>query len=303
MFEFDLGFIGPLIVISSVVAKPYILKKLNREGTLVNVVYFLVIMLIGVPLYMLQGKFTLASMNDASAKELVNVVLQQDDFNGFKDIKNIKWTPFSKDQNLYSIKADMTENSELYHIYMQPTCEFFNGCEITMDKILIVKDKDLNIPINYIDEQTFEKRPCSDRYIKSVLLNERISTGFKVLFENYSKVPGTTASQSIDYIKISNIHESKATNLTDELKKLHLLNSCQATYEIKGDFVMKKGDNNYMPIMELLFDEVKLVEGKYIFVSKVDYNIFYNQNNQIVVAAQPFNMEKISAAKKQKEKN
>jgi len=69
MFEFDLGFLGPLIVILAVFARPYILKKMMREGTLINISYFLVVILIGTPFYMLQGKYTLTSMNDTIANE------------------------------------------------------------------------------------------------------------------------------------------------------------------------------------------------------------------------------------------
>ena len=300
MFEFDLGFIGPLIVISAAMARPYILKKLNRNGTLASTVYFILIFIIGVPLYMLQGKFTLTSMDDATAKELVHKVVRQEYLGNFTNVRNVEWIAFSENQNLYTIKADITEDDKLYHIYMQPKCQFIKGCEVTLNKILIMSNEDFDVPINFIDEQTFEKRPCSDKYVKSVLLHERIKTGFKALFDNYDKVPNTTASQSIDSIKISNIQKSEATNLTNELKKLTLLNSCQATYEITGNFVMKTGDNNFMPIMELLIDEVKLVDGKYTLISKVDYNIFNNEKNELLMSAQPFNMKKFAAAKQTK---
>lgn len=297
MFDFDLELVGTLILVAGIVARPHILKKMGKDTLLAKIIYFAALMIFVFPFYLYQPKLTFTSLDDNSAKELVSVILQQESFKEFGYINNVEWAPFSEDRNLYNIKADVTSNGEPYHIYMQPTCKFFQGCEVTMDKVLVVHDSELNIPVNHIDEHTFEKRLCSDRYVQYMLTENHIRTAFTALFEHTGKMPGTTASQSIKTINVSNIVKSNPGELSDRLKKLRLLNSCRATFELNGDFILKQNKTNLMPLILYLFDKSESQNDHYTIVSNVDYNIFVNHDGQILLSAQPFNQQKAEKLK------
>jgi len=162
MFELDLKILGAILIGIGVVLKPYIFRRLNTSGILANIVYFLVLMAIVVPINVYQPKFTLTSLDDKSSKELVEKVLENPFFKEFNNVENVQWKPYLVDKKLYNIKATIYKSSTPYNIYLEPVCDFFKGCQVGLDKIVIIDSKYKSVPVENISEDMFLKRDCRD---------------------------------------------------------------------------------------------------------------------------------------------
>ena len=296
MFSFDLGIIGTAFIAFAVVLRPYILKKIKKEGTVVNVAYFVLLFILAFPLYMLQGKFTLAAIDEATVNELANTIIQEPLLQEFHSVKNAEWVPYDTKRDLYAVKATITKKETPYSIYFLPQCKFLQGCSVTFNDIMILPDAYKEIPLNYIDEQLFETRDCNDEIIKNFWVKKNIDDAFKKLFENYEKVDGTKTTHSIQTLNFSSFVQ-KEYNSSDPKPQQHThLLSCKGDFILEGRFsVMKDGKEYASTILPLLFDDVQEHNGSLRITSLLTYNLFHDHANNLIVFSQPFRIEKIKA--------
>lgn len=297
MFEIDLKLLGAVLIGVAITVRPYIFKRLNVEGTLAHIVYFSLLMMITFPLYLYQPKFTFTSIDDKSAKELIARVLESPAFNGFTNIENVKWKPYNEDKNLYNIKAQISKQDKHYNIYLQPTCEFLEGCQVGVDKIMVFENGYKSYPVEKLTEDIFIKRDCRDLFVQESL-EERIKFGIQTFAENLNKMPNVTLKYDIESLATNNHTISKETPLAVKTTPDYMLsNSCSADFELKSVFTIegqtKKGLEAAFSVM---YDDVKVDNDLYAISSKVNYDI-YTKNGEVVVYAMPFNLKKMQKMK------
>ncbi len=298
LYELELKHLGIFLIAIAIVLRPYIFNFFNVKGILAHVVYFLLLMVIVVPLNIYQPRFTLSSLDTKSSKKLIEELLKTPLFEEFENIENVNWKPYLVDKKLYNIKATISKNSKLYHIYLQPTCNFFKGCTVGLDKIMIVNHKYESISIEKITEETFLQRDCRDIIVQNIL-DDRIKFAIKTYSENMNKVPNIKFKYDIKSLQTMNFKESSSKPLQAKMAQNYKFsNSCSADFILKSLFTIggqsKKGLNLSLSTM---FDNVKEEENNmYIISSKVNYDI-YLKNGEFFVQAMPFNMNKMKKLK------
>jgi len=249
MFEFELKYIGTFIIVMGVALRPYILNKLVYNTAIGNAIYFLLIIAIAVPLHLF--KFTFTSLDDSSAKQLVEKVLTVKPFSEFEHPTEIIWKPYDEEKKLYNIQANLLKGSKSYRLFLQPECRFFKGCEVMMDRIMLIPIKYADFDIDSLTSERFEKRACSDMLVGTLLLEDRLPSVIKSFFEQMAiKTPSTT-KYKIESISLSNYKETDIPYDAKVDSNTTLNNSCEATFELKGSFsiIYNKDGNEYaMPI-------------------------------------------------------
>ncbi len=277
LFTITTAWIGPMIVTLGAVGRKYILNRLNRNTTNMNLLYLLILICISIPFYIWQYKFTFSSLNDMTAKELVQKSLKADILKNYK-LDIVAWKPYEGKENLYNIKASVIdENHHNFYMYLQPTCKFFNGCTVGLDKILILNPFEKNIPIEKMDKKMFTQRVCSDKLAQSILLNNSVKPFFKILFKKYNSFKNAQASYRIDKLSLRDIKKTGIIIKNIQNNELKYSNSCLATLYIKGDFDINLKNKNYTRnVLHSMFDKVKHTSNGYLIKTKINYNIYSN---------------------------
>lgn len=302
MFVIEAKFFSAVIIGLGVVLRPYILNHFKRNGFLGNFIYFALIMLIVLPINIYQPRFTFTSLDDKSAKDLVKIVLKEPLFKDFTALSNLAWKPYYKTDNLYNIKASLYKDNNLYYIYLQPECKFLQGCQVAMDKILLINSEYENILIEDMNEAIFAKRACSDVIVQEIL-QERVNFFFATLMKKMDE------SQKLDFnYDILSIHLKDFTEASDKLPqsptnfKGHLSNSCSATYVVnnflKTSDSLQKGVNI---AFKVLFRNVDKKDNIYEITSDVKYDIYISDEKEVTLLAMPFNAEKFNMTKEEVE--
>ena len=302
MFVIEAKFFSAVIIGLGVVLRPYILNHFKRNGFLGNFIYFAIIMLIALPINIYQPRFTFTSLDDKSAKDLVKIVLKEPLFKDFTALSNLAWKPYYETVNLYNIKASLYKDNNLYYIYLQPECKFLQGCQVTMDKILLINSEDENILIEDMNEAIFAKRACSDVIVQEIL-QERVNFFFATLMKKMDE------SQKLDFnYDIQSIHLKDFTELSNKLPqspnnfKGHLSNSCSATYVVSS--FLKTSDSLQKGVdiaFKVLFRNVDIQDNVYEITSDVKYDIYISDEKEVTLLAMPFNAEKFNMTKEEVE--
>ena len=280
MIEITTAWVGPFIIVLGVTLRKHLLKYLKKEGVFANIVYVLLLLLISFPFYYWQYKFTFTSLDDKSAKELVQKVLQNQMFSKYQ-LNTLAWKPYSKEKNLYNIKANITDNkNHMFVMYLQPTCTFKKGCQVTLEKIIILNSKIKNIPISQIDKDFFTHRSCSDEIIKQLIVNTNIKPFFKALFAKWDSLKVSQASYKIEKLYLSDFKHTDMPIQSMKRQAKQLNNSCQANLHIKGDFsIQHNGKEATQVILQSMFDKVKKHQNYYTIDTKLFYDIYTDPNN------------------------
>ena len=283
MFTITSTMIGSFIIAIGITLKKYIFKKLKKEGTLANVIYLTLLVSISFPLYIWPFNFTISSLNYNSAKELVNKVLQYKYLSKYK-LDTLVWKPYDSKKNLFNIKAIVNdENEEPYFLYLQPTCKFFKGCKVGLDRIIMIEPAIKNIPVEKMNEKIFIRRLCEDKITRELLIKTNIEPFFQKLFEKYNTFKNANASYRLDSIKLHNFKQTKTEIKNIENDKFKLTNSCQANLYIKGDFKIENKNYDFTDkIIYAMFDNVQKERNGYIIKTKIDYNIYTNPKEGIL---------------------
>ncbi len=277
MFTITTAWIGPMIIAIGATARKYILNHFNKNTTTVNILYIILLFCMALPFYIWQYKFTLSPLNDKTAKELVQKSLKADILNKYK-LDIVTWKPYDKKKNLYNIKASVhDENNHAYYMYLQPTCKFFDGCKVGLDKILVLEPVVKNISIESINEKMFTQRVCSDKIVNDIMLKTNVEPFFKELFKKYNAIKNSQASYRIDKLALKDFKQTKIIIKNLQSDKLRYSNSCQATLYIRGDFNIKFKNRDYTKnILYSMFDKVKPNSHGYLIKTKANYNIYIN---------------------------
>ncbi len=279
MYEITTSWIGPLIIAIGIAARPYILKRLDKKGSLANVLYIVILILLIFPFYMRTYKFTLMSMNDKSAKELVLKTLDSKIFNGYK-LESLKWKPYDEKKNLYNIKADIVDKKHnSYYMYLQPTCKFFKGCQMRLNKMMIINPDVKNIQLKDMDKRMFAQRDCSDVIVQDIVLGKNVKPFFKALFAKWNSLKNSKATYKIDKLSLKDFKHTKLMikNIQDNQDKFS--NSCKANLYIKGDFDINfKKQNITKGLLNSMFDKTTSHNGHYKIKTNIYYNIYTNKD-------------------------
>lgn len=279
MFEITTSWIGPFIIALGIALRPYILKRLDKKGAFANILFIVVLFLIVLPFYRWTYKFTLVSMNDNSAKELALKALEFKMFDGYK-LESIQWKPYNSKKNLYNIKASIYDKKyNSYYMYLQPTCKFFKGCQIQLNKMIIIDPNIKNIHLKDMNERMFTQRECSDVVVQNIVLEKNVKPFFKALFAKWSSLKNSKALYRIDKLSLGDFKHTKIMikNIQDNQDKLS--NSCKANLYIKGDFDIKfKNKGITKVILDSMFDKVTFHNGYYEIKTNIYYNIYANKD-------------------------
>lgn len=274
--------------------RPYILNKISQNNIRGNTIYFLLIIVIAVPLQLY--KFTFTSIDEDVAKKLVEKVLTVKPFSEFKHLEKITWKPYDEEKKFYNIQANLLKGSKSYRLFLQPKCEFFKGCEVTMNRIMVIPIEYADFDINSLTSEKFEKRACSDFVVETLLLEDRLPNAIKIFFETMATKTPSKIKYKIESTSLNNYKATKAPYDTKISSKMILNNSCEATFKLKGNFSIinnKDGHEYIVPILKSLFDDVKNVGTYFTITSKIKYGIYITPKNEITIVAQPFNLEKV----------
>ncbi len=298
MFEFELKHLAAVVIGISVVLRPYILNKLKRNGTLENIVYIILVIIIVTPMYMY--KFTFTSLDDNTAKQIVEKVLTIEPFTGYTQTSNILWKPYDEEKNLYNIQADLSKGARKYRLFLQPECHFFKGCEVTIDRIMLFPKEYTSYGIDKLSTERFEKRICSDIAVETLLKKDRLPNAIKLLFEGMGPKTDSTTYYNIRRITLSDYKETEVPYNAVSDSNLTLKNSCEAKLEIEGDFSIvynKDGKEYAAPILSAIFDKVSNKGKSFSITSNIKYGIYTTPLKTITIAAQPFNIIKFQKIK------
>jgi hypothetical protein len=240
-------------------------------------------MLIIVPLQMYQPRLTLVSMNQESAKEIVDELLKNRVLQEYKNPKNIVWKPYDEEKKLYNIQAEIENEGEQFKLYIQPKCQFLKGCEVGLDKIVILaEDAKDNRDIESMDEDMFLHRSCSDRVALKILKEQTAPGIFQILFNGFKKIKNTTADYKIANLSINN---TKRFDTKGKMKykeeEFTLGSECIADMNVTGEFkILSKEKDITEAIFSYIFDSVqKQSNGSYLLQTPIYYNIYYKQES------------------------
>lgn len=280
MFVITTSWIGPFIIAIGILSRKYILKRFKKEGLIINIFYIIVLILLTVPFYKWQYKFTLTSLDTKSAIALVRKSLKFETLNKYT-LDTLVWKPYDPKKKLYNIKASiMDQNNNMYYMYLQPKCEFFKGCKIGLDKMLIIEPDIKNIPLKSMNEAMFTHRDCSDKIARDILLEKDVKPFFKMLFKKWDSFKNSQATYRIDSLKLDDFKPTGIHVKNIKSKSSKLSNSCQANMNIKGDFsVIFNNHDLTKPILSSMFDSLTSKSGNLEIKTKIYYNIYSNHNN------------------------
>lgn len=300
LYEFTTSWIGPLIIAIGVALRPYILKLFDKKGTFPNVLYVIVLLLLVLPFYMWNFKFNLTSMNDKTAKELVSKVLDYEMFNGYK-LESLQWRPYDKKENLYNVKAYISDrNHHKYCIYLQPTCEFSKGCEVKLNKIMVIDPDVKDIALRDMDKGMFDHRDCSDVVVRDILLEKNVKPFFEALFAKWNSLENSKATYRIRELSMRNFAQTKPTIKNIQDGQDSFSNSCRADLYINGDFDIDfKKRNITKGLLSSMFDKIASNNGQYRIKTEILYNIYTNEDAGAVNVNSMFvDLEKLKKAAK-----
>lgn len=293
MFEFELKHLAAVIIGISVVLRPHLLNKLKHNDALGNTVFFIIIVLI-TPMYMY--KFTFTSLDDNTAKKLVEKVLTFDPFSGYQQPSNVIWKAYDEEKSLYNIQADVFKGVKPYRLFLQPECHFFKGCEVAVDRIMLFPKEHARYDIETLTAEKFEKRICSDVLVESILLKDRLPNAIKLFFKEMKTRTESSTSDKIRSISLGDYKETDIPYIATIDSNITLKNSCEANFKLEGDFsiVYNKDKKEYAaPIFKSLFDNVINKGKSFSISSSVKYGIYMTPKKEIIVVAQPFNVAKL----------
>ncbi|QOP45060.1 hypothetical protein [Sulfurimonas paralvinellae] len=282
MFEITTAWIAPVVIAFGVVLRPYILKYMGKKGFVPNLLYFIVLMFIVVPLEMYHFRFTLTSLDDESAKRVVSKVLQSKILSEYKTPTNVLWKPYDAKKKLYNIKANIQKNEETFNIYMQTKCEFFKGCELALKDIVILSQNDRqNRAIQDVTQEMFFHRPCSDKIAQDMAITRVIPGIFKILFDKFSKIKDTHADYKLENIGLSSAKEfNTAEKLKVDAKNYTLVNECKADLKLEGYFhVISKEGDSAKPILKYMFRSLQQDKDLYLLEGPFYFNIYTDDSN------------------------
>ena len=289
--------IASIVVALGVSVRKYILKRLNKTGIVANVLYIVLLLCITFPLYFWQFNFTLSSLNDETAKKLVNRVLKFKFLSGY-EMDTTDWKPYDDKNDLYNIKATVYDkDNNAYNLYLQPTCRFFKGCKIGLEKIILVEPFIEDIPLDKMSEKMFNKRICSDKISRDLLIATNVKPFFKGLFKKYNTIANSHSSYRLDEVGLEDFRQSGLIVKSVAPKGYRLNNSCSATLSIKGDFKIEhKGYDFTNRIINSMFDRVTKEPNGYLIKTRIDYNIYTDSKiGAIKLNSRFVNMQKMKS--------
>jgi hypothetical protein len=282
LFEITTAWIAPVLIGFGVVLRPYVLKYMDKKGFVPNLLYFIALMFVVVPLEMYHFRFTLTSLDDDSAKQVVSKVLESKILSEYKTPTNVLWKPYDVKKKLYHIKANVQKDGETFNIYMQTKCEFFKGCTLALKDIVILDQNDTyNRAIEDVTQELFTHRPCSDKIAQDLAIASVVPGIFKILFDKFSKIKDTHADYKLQNISLSNAQEfNTAEKLKIDAKNYTLLNECKADLKLEGYFhVINKESDSAKPILKYIFSSLKQDKDLYLLEAPFYFNIYANDAN------------------------
>lgn len=293
MYEIDLKHIGTFIIVLGVILRPYIFKKFNLQGGLYQVLYFVLFMIIVVPLNMYSPKFTLTSLDKNTALTLTQNLLDSPLFleKYKKDLDSLEWKPYNVEKKLYNIKVTLYKDSKPYTLYIQPRCDFLKGCEMDIRKIMLVDETHASIPIEELTEESFNTRACNDKIVEE-LLNQRIKFIMQTYFDKLKKDTTGKLDYELKFVK-SLKHQIRDYPLNKKVlthlySKNRLIKRCQAKFNLEMLLKLDEDkEKSFYMASSILFDDVVKEDDTYKISSKIDYNIYLN-NEGILVFGLPF---------------
>ncbi len=289
MYEINLQYLSYVLIAISVGFRPLIFKKFNFKGIMANIIYFCISMIIIIPFNLYQPKFTLASIDKEFSKKLIVEALKTPVFNDYENIKNIDWEPYSEKDKLYNIKATIHKNNKPYTLFLQPYCNFNEGCQVYIDKILLFEEESNNLSIDNLTKQSFLKRSCNDVISKDILKNT-IKLSIDKYMEGMNKVNKFNFKYDIKSIDINKVSEISDT--VDSIKFNNLeykfSNSCEANFTLKSYFEIEGASKKpSLNILKNIFNIVEENNKIYNIRSDMKYYIFTREGD-ISVRGNPF---------------
>lgn len=194
---------------------------------------------------------------------------------------SVMWKPYNQKKKIYNIKANITDkNNTKYYMYLQPKCEFFKGCQVGLDNILIIEPSIKNIPIKSMTEEMFAHRDCNDKIARDMLLEKNVTPFFKALIKKWDSIKDSQATYRIDSLKLSDFKATTNHIKNTKTGAFKLSNSCQANIYIKGDFnIIFKNQDLTKPILSSMFETVTSSSGNLKIKTKIYYNLYSDHNN------------------------
>ena len=275
MFEITSGWIGPFVIVLGVMLRKPILKKLNKEGAVANIVYVASLFALSLPFYLYQFKFTLFTLNEKSAKEMVTQALRYDLLKKYRLTKIETVKPLDKKGSRFFVKAGLVneQDGRRYSMYLRPECKLLEGCAAGLDDIVIVDENAETTPRAETD--LFDPRTCQDEILKEVIIKNFVKPFFKLIFEKYNKIKHSSA-YTLDRVAVQDPDRSELKIKNVEDSKNRFNNSCRATLEIEGDFNIDNNEKMTKLILSSMFDRIQRVNGRYKITTKLFYNVYTN---------------------------
>jgi hypothetical protein len=302
MEQFNTELVGPLLIGLAVALKSYFFKRFYFLEKIGSIGYFIIVLIIVLPVYIFKFNISFVSLNDENAQKLVYEVLKVKPYSGFHTISNVQWKPYSDLGNLFHIKADLYKNNELYHLYMEPTCKFFVGCEVRGSKIFILKDSYKNIPLDSIEEEDFSKGYCADELIISIVkeqLNQHINKLFEIASRQQSNLNINNSIKHLSLKEFKTTHK-KFSNPTNQ--KVTYKGSCEATMELEGNFKIIQNGKDIAPlIFKVIFDTVKKENDIYYINSKIMFDVYHDPVEHYRLAVNSIKESMFNVIKKNQE--
>jgi hypothetical protein len=282
MFEISSSWIGPLLIGIFVALRPYILKRLKQNNTLGNILYFLLVMVIVVPLEIYQARLTITSLDDATAEKLVQEVLRAELLKGYENPTDVLWKPYNKEKKLYNVEAKIEKEGKRYRLYLQPECEFFKGCKVGFERVVILPEESAdNRAVSAMDEAMFLHRSCADQIALKLLKQKTLPGLFKILFDGLKKIKKSSVEYEISslFVKQPQTFDT-SKKIAYKEKEFSLGSECKADLTLSGKFIIKSLNKDITkPIFSYIFDKVeKESDNVYRLQTPLYYNIYYKED-------------------------
>ncbi len=142
MFAINLKLLGTIITVLAIFFRRKVFDRFGFSGYKANILYFVLLLLIVVPVNM--ANITFSSLNQKVAEELIISIEKQltiENVSKPTDIVIMKTNKKIKGRSVFNVRANLTLNGEPHQIFLQPSCSFKEGCTIQANKVKITADE------------------------------------------------------------------------------------------------------------------------------------------------------------------
>lgn len=278
-----------IILIASIGTYRIIFEK-YKFGMIKKILFWVVIIGIAATLQMYKLKIPL--------KPLTNTIATNFSILSAKSINNSLHETFKFEKLItkkeingeYFIKSLLHKNNEKFYLYLNPKCEYLQGCYINSTSEVLVTSKNLDIK-----KEIFTKRICDEQFNKDGIKNF-IETIFnqavtKIVIPKNGKAKILSITDGKDISKIDFEGFSMKKHLPKSSK---LLNSCKGVYSYTFKSIDDKVAKN---ALNLIFDKVQTHGNTTIVTNKMNLGIYEN-DNAIFFPGHYLSLDKYSKLKK-----